>query len=153
MSNDHNDPGAPRATPASSGARLADELTAMLKGRLPGLLGMRIVEASDRLVIGQLPIREELLAPNGYLHAATVVGLADTTCGIGTRLSLPSGASGFTTVELKTNYLGTARSGTITATARPVHAGRQTQVWDAEIHAGDDRRIALFRCTQLLSYR
>jgi uncharacterized protein (TIGR00369 family) len=93
-----------------------------------------------------------VLAPNGYLHAATVVGLADTACGIGTRLSLPPSASGFTTVELKTNYLGTARSGVITATANPVHRGRRTQVWDATIHDDERNVLALFRCTQMLLY-
>jgi 1,4-dihydroxy-2-naphthoyl-CoA hydrolase len=142
----------PRATPSASGDALAEELTDMLTGRLPGLLGMRIEEASQRLVVGAVTIREELLAPNGYLHAATVVGLADTTCGIGTRLSLPPGAAGFTTVELKTNYLGTARAGEVTATAQPVHNGRRTQIWDATVRAESGRTMALFRCTQMLLY-
>ncbi|MHA3021813.1 PaaI family thioesterase [Mycobacterium sp. BMJ-28] len=113
---------------------------------------MRITQASKDSVIGALTIREELLAPNGYLHAATVVGLADTTCGIGTRLSLPTGASGFTTIELKTNYLGTARTGVVTATARPLHRGRRTQIWDATVQTADARTVALFRCTQLVLY-
>jgi 1,4-dihydroxy-2-naphthoyl-CoA hydrolase len=139
-------------TPTASGEALVEELTAMLAGRLPGLLGMRVVEASQGLVVGALTVREEVLAPNGYLHAATVVALADTTCGIGTRLSLPAGASGFTTVELKTNFMGTARVGVVTATATPVHTGRRTHVWDATVRDGDERTIALFRCTQMLLY-
>ncbi|WFR74667.1 PaaI family thioesterase [Prescottella defluvii] len=75
---------------------------------------------------------------------------ADTACGIGTRLALPAGASGFTTVELKTNYLGTARSGVVTATAVRVHGGRRTQIWDATVCDDEGRTIALFRCTQLV---
>jgi uncharacterized protein (TIGR00369 family) len=88
-----------------------------------------------------------VLAPNGYLHAATVIGLADTACGLATRALLPEGASGFTTIELKANYLGTARDGRISTEATNVHAGRTTQVWDAVVRT-EERTIALFRCTQ-----
>jgi uncharacterized protein (TIGR00369 family) len=82
-----------------------------------------------------------------------VVGLADTACGYGCRVSLPEGATGFTTVELKTNFLGTALDGSILCTAELVHGGRTTQVWDAEVvNEASGKRIALFRCTQLLLY-
>jgi 1,4-dihydroxy-2-naphthoyl-CoA hydrolase len=90
-----------------------------------------------------------VLAPNGYLHAATVIGLADTACGLATRALLPEGSSGFTTIELKSNYLGTAREGRIATVASNVHAGRTTQVWDAVVTAeATGRTLALFRCTQ-----
>ena len=101
----------------------------------------------------RLPIRPELLAPNGYLHAAAVIALADTTCGYGTLTDLPEGAQNFTTIELKSNFLGTAREGIVTCVATRVHGGRTTQVWDATVT--DDlsgKTIALFRCTQLILY-
>ncbi|MGC0362239.1 1,4-dihydroxy-2-naphthoyl-CoA hydrolase [Rhodococcus sp. 27YEA15] len=139
----------PKATPTGKDRPLVDELNTMLEGRLPGLLGMRVLEADDRTVLAELTVREELLAPNGYLHAASVVTLADTACGIGTRLALPEGAS-YTTVEIKTNYVGTARSGRVSATATRVHHGRRTQIWDATVHDDTGRTIALFRCTQLV---
>ncbi|WP_245649505.1 PaaI family thioesterase [Nocardia shimofusensis] len=139
----------PRPTPKGSGPALAEALTGMLCGRLPGNLGIRVVSASPDRVVGEFTVHEGLLAPNGYLHAASVVALADTMCGIGTRLSIPDDAA-FTTVELKTNYLGTARSGVVTATAIAAHTGRRTQVWDATVRDGDDRTIALLRCTQLV---
>lgn len=123
------------------------------QGRLPGILGVEVVENGPDGMRGRLAIRQELLAPNGFLHAATVIGLADTLCGYGALCHLPEGATGFTTVETKTNHLGTAREGAITATARLVHGGRTTQVWDAEV--SDERTgkvIALYRCTQLLLY-
>lgn len=144
--------GTPRETPTGSGRSIADEMTAMLDGRFPGLVGMRIREASAAAVTGELQVREELLAPNGYLHAATVVALADTVCGVGARLALPAEAAGFTTLELKTNYLGTARSGTVTVAATLIHGGRRTQVWDATVRDGGGRAIALFRCTQMVLY-
>lgn len=123
------------------------------KGRLPGLIGIEFTLVEHGRVQARLPIREELLAPNGYLHAATVVALADTCCGYGALASLPEGATGFTTVELKTNFTGTALEGVIECTASLAHGGRTTQVWDAEVSdPGRGRGIALFRCTQLVMH-
>jgi uncharacterized protein (TIGR00369 family) len=100
----------------------------------------------------RLPLREELLAPNGYLHAGTVVGLADSACGYGCLASLPESATGFTTIELKANFLATAREGTLACEAHLVHGGRTTQVWDATVTRDDGKTLALFRCTQLILY-
>src|SRR5499425_2264968 len=121
------------------------------EGRLPGLIGFRPVSIVEGRVDAELDIRPELLAPNGYLHAATVIALADTACGFGCIAHLPQGAENFTTVELKSNFLNTARDGTLACVARPVHLGNTTQVWDATVtrHA-DGKTIALFRCTQMV---
>ena len=121
------------------------------EGSLPGLIGLEIVGAEEGGISSRLEIRGELLAPNGYLHAATVVALADTSCGYGTFVALPEEASGFTTIELKSNFLGTAREGTIECEARLVHGGQTTQVWDATV-TGSGKTIALFRCTQMILY-
>ncbi len=130
-----------------------EELNARSKTTLPGLIGLEITQAGDGRAAGELVIRPEIMAPNGYLHAATVVALADTTCGYGTVASLPEGARGFTTIELKTNFLGTAREGRITCAATLMHGGRMTQVWDAAVtNAATGQTIALFRCTQMLLY-
>src|SRR5215203_4329039 len=132
---------------AATGFHSADELNALLPGTLPGLLGLTITAHEPGRLEAALDVRPELLAPNGYLHAATVVGLADTACGLATRALLPEGSTGFTTIELKANFLGTARDGRIGTEATNVHAGRTTQVWDAVVRT-EERTIALFRCTQ-----
>jgi uncharacterized protein (TIGR00369 family) len=120
-------------------------------GRLPGLFGFRVMDMSEGQLGAELDIRPELLAPNGFLHAATVVALADTACGYGCISHLPDGAENFTTVELKCNFLGTAREGTLACTANAVHLGRTTQVWDATVsRKSDGKPIALFRCTQVI---
>jgi len=120
-------------------------------GRLPGLIGIRFTEIAENRISAELDIRDELLAPNGYLHAATVIALADTACGYGCIAHLPLGAESFTTIELKTNFLGTARNGTLFCLATPAHLGRATQVWDAVVtDQANGRRIALFRCTQMV---
>jgi 1,4-dihydroxy-2-naphthoyl-CoA hydrolase len=131
---------------------ILEEMNARLPGTLPGYLGLEIVRIAGRHVDAQLTIRPELLAPNGYLHAATVVALADTACGFGAVANLPDGARGFTTIELKTNFLGTAHEGTITCVATLAHGGRTTQVWDATVNGPDGRTMALFRCTQMVLY-
>jgi len=126
-----------------------EPLNALSPGAFPGLLGLQILEHERGRIVATLPLRSELLAPNGFLHAAVVIGLADTACGYGCRSMLPETSLGFTTIELKTNFLGTARDGDIETTARAVHAGRTTQVWDAEVkHVQTGKTIALFRCTQ-----
>ena len=120
-------------------------------GYLPGLVGVEIVTVTREAVESRMAVRREVMAPNGFLHAASVIALADTSCGYGCIATLPQGATGFTTIELKANFLGTARDGVILCSATPLHLGRNTQVWDAVIRAGDGvRKIALFRCTQMI---
>ncbi len=142
---------APRPTPTHEDGSppTPEELTALGAGRLPGVLGFTVTRLDTNEVEATMSVEPRHLAPNGYLHAATVVALADTACGLGCRLTLPEGARGFTTLEQKTSYLGTARAGEIRTVARLVHGGRRTQVWDAEVLSAD-RTIALFRCTQLI---
>ena len=130
-----------------------EEANRRCKGALPGTLGIEFVELRRGHAANLLAIRPELLAPNGYLHAATVVALADTCCGLGALASLPDGANNFTTIELKTNFMGTAVEGVIRCVAELVHSGRTTQLWDAKVtDEARQRTLALFRCTQLILY-
>lgn len=120
---------------------------------LPGYLGIVITQAEGSEIHADLAVRQELMAPNGFLHAGSVVTLADTCAGYGCLAHLPEGAVGFTTIELKSNHLGTARDGTITCVAKAVHLGRTTQVWDAVVtHKDTGKTLALFRCTQMVLY-
>ena len=130
-----------------------DQLNARSQGYLPGLIGIEFLTMEPGRLTSRLSLRPELLAPNGYLHAAVIIALADTTCGYGTFTDLPTGANNFTTIELKSNFLGTAREGSIACVATRVHNGRTTQVWDAEVtDETSGKTIALFRCTQLILY-
>jgi 1,4-dihydroxy-2-naphthoyl-CoA hydrolase len=128
-----------------------DELNALSTGKFPGYVGFHVREVRRGNVVAELEVQPHHLAPNGFLHAAVVITLADTACGYGVRTALPDGAVGFTTVELKSNFLGTALDGVVQCDARMAHGGRTTQVWDATVTAGE-RTIALFRCTQLVLY-
>lgn len=129
----------------------AAELNRRSLGHLPGLVGIEVLSVEASGLRGRLPVRGELIAPNGFLHAATLIALADTLAGYGCWAFLPEGAKGFTTVELKSNFLGTLREGAVHCEATPIHLGRSTQVWDAICSIeGSDKRLALFRCTQMV---
>jgi uncharacterized protein (TIGR00369 family) len=124
------------------------------EGYLPGLVGVEILTVDASGVESRLQVRREVMAPNGFLHAASVIALADTSCGYGCVRLLPEGARGFTTVELKANFIGTAREGWIRCRATPVHLGRTTQVWDAVVgNEGTEKPLALFRCTQMILWQ
>ena len=132
-----------------------ESLNAISLGRLPGLVGLAVTEIDleAKTVSARLPILDELLAPNGYLHAASVIALADTICGYASLAFRAEGATGFTTIEIKSNFVGTAREGVIRSTARLLHGGRSTQVWEATVeNESDGAPIAFFRCTQMMLY-
>jgi len=127
-----------------------EEMTARCRGFLPEMFGIIVTAIEPGRAASSLAVRPEFLAPNGFLHAATLIALADTTCGVGTLCEMPRGAS-FTTVELKTNFLGTVRDGDLLCAAEARHLGRTTQLWDAEVTAAaTGKRLALFRCTQMI---
>jgi uncharacterized protein (TIGR00369 family) len=118
---------------------------------LPGHLGLQFTKVEPDEVMATMTVSKTLRAWNGFLHAGAIVTLADTCCGYGTVRSLPAGATGFTTVELKSNFLATLREGPVSCTARPLHQGRSTQLWDATVSAVESGKVlALFRCTQMI---
>ncbi|MBP1151164.1 uncharacterized protein (TIGR00369 family) [Methylocaldum sp. RMAD-M] len=120
---------------------------------LPGYLGIVVTHVGPAEVRSELQVKASLMAPNGFLHAGSFVALADTSAGYGCVANLPEGAIGFTTIELKSNHVGTAREGMIECIAKAVHLGKTTQLWDAiVIHRETGKTIALFRCTQMVLY-
>jgi uncharacterized protein (TIGR00369 family) len=132
---------------------ILDELNERGVGTLPGLIGLELTRAEEGRLASRLELRSELMAPNEYLHAATIVALADTSCGYGTFVNLPESTEGFTTIELKSNFLGAKREGAIRCEANLAHGGRTTQVRDATVADEESGRpIALFRCTQMIHY-
>jgi 1,4-dihydroxy-2-naphthoyl-CoA hydrolase len=122
-------------------------------GSLPDYLGLVVTEIGDGEIKAEIVITGHHLAANGFLHAGSIITLADTACAIGCFAHLPEGAGSFTTVELKSNFLGTALEGTLQCSAQVTHRGKSTQVWDATVvHKESGRTIALFRCTQFIMY-
>lgn len=119
----------------------------------PRLVGIEILEREHGRAVVRLPLRPELQAGNGYMHAGAVVTMADTACAAGCLASFPEGATNFTTVELKTNFVGSAQDGALRCEARMRHGGRTTQVWEATV--ADEKTgkpLAFLTCTQMLLY-
>ena len=120
---------------------------------LPGSLGIRSLELNSEKSVLEMEITDNLMNFNGFVHGGSIVTLADTAAGYGCFSNLPEGATSFTTLELKCNFIGTARSKKIRCAATCIHRGKTTQVWDATVFDGNtDKVIAEFRCTQLILY-
>lgn len=117
---------------------------------LPGRFGLVVTRIGEGRLDAELTLEPWMMAPNGFLHAATVLLLADTAAGYASLAHLPEKAKNFTTIELKSNFLGTVREGKIRVECVAEHLGRTTHVWSATVFGPDDKRIALFRCTQLI---
>lgn len=140
MSDDRSDP--------VERARLDNEFFGPL---IPGQMGCVFDHSAPDLVVGHIAVTESLIAGTGFLFAPAVIALADTCAAIGCGHNLGPGES-FTTIELKSNFLSSARVGDlVVCRCTPVHLGRTTHVWDAEVtNAGTGRTMALFRCTQMI---
>lgn len=128
-----------------------EKLNSRSGDNLPGWFSMKVVEVREGSLTMEYAIRPQYLAPNGFLHAASVIALADTSAGYATIAHMPEGATNFTTIELKSNFIGTATDGTLRSVTTCAHQGRTTQVWDAVVtHVESAKPIALFRCTQMI---
>ena len=122
-------------------------------GFFPEFIGVEILNVQTNAASARMEIKKTHFAPNGYLHAGSIVTLADTIAGFGCLYNLPESGISFTTIELKTNFLGAIKSGSIIAEAELQHAGKTTQVWDVTVkNEQSNKIIALFRCTQLILY-
>ncbi|MCH8815516.1 MAG: PaaI family thioesterase [Chloroflexi bacterium] len=120
-----------------------------MKGQFPDLLGVRLIEATPERVTAEIELRDELLRGPGIVHGGALMAFADTLGAVGTILNLPSGAH-TTTIESKTNFLGTAKAAAkITGECLPLHIGKQTIVWQTRISAGD-KVVAIVTQTQMV---
>jgi len=119
-------------------------------GTLPDRYGLRVTEIAEGRMQMQMELQPWMMAPNGFLHAASVIVLADSCAGYATIAHLPEGAKGFTTIELKSNFLGTAKTGVLRTECVAEHLGRTTHVWSATVFSPEGRKMALFRCTQMI---
>lgn len=129
----------------------ASRMTEFFAPRVPGQLGCVFDHSAADLVVGHIDVTPNLIAGTGFLFAPAVIALADTCAAIGCGNNVPAGSS-FTTIELKSNFLSSARVGErVTCRCTPAHLGRQTHVWDATVtNETTGRTMALFRCTQMV---
>ncbi|MGE0597111.1 MAG: PaaI family thioesterase [Hyphomonadaceae bacterium] len=117
------------------------------------LMGIDVREATPERVVGALLVRGDLCTAGGIVHGGALMAFADSLGAIGAFLWLPEGASGTTTIESKTNFLGAAKAGvTLIGEATPVHRGQRTSVWQTRIGAEAGKPVALVLQTQMVLY-
>jgi 1,4-dihydroxy-2-naphthoyl-CoA hydrolase len=113
------------------------------------LMGLEIVERSKDRVVGRLTVREDLCTAGGILHGGAFMAFADALGAIGGVMNLEPGAR-TTTLESKTNFLGSAPVGsTVQGEATPLHVGRRSSVWQTRITNADGKLLALVIQTQM----
>lgn len=120
----------------------------------PGTLGIKALEFSEGHSLLELELEKRHMNYMGSVHGGVIASLADTAAGYGTFANLPADATGFTTIELKCNFMRGATIGTVLqSTGKRIHNGRTTQVWDANVVEKDSQNIvAEFRCTNIILY-
>lgn len=129
---------------------LAAQFQERLKGILPELLGIQLVEVTQDKVLATLVVRPELCTTGKILHGGSIMAFADTLGAVGTVVNMPQGY-GTATIESKTNFIGGAAEGTtVTGESTPVHKGRTTQVWQTRITNAEGKLVALVTQTQIV---
>lgn len=120
-----------------------------LKGTMADLIGLQVTHADLRHVVGELTIRSDLLQPYGFMHGGALMTLMDSLAGMGSALNVAPHQH-FLTVEMKTNFLRSLRSGRVVGEARAIHIGRRTHVWQVTAHDEKGHQLALATLTQLV---
>jgi uncharacterized protein (TIGR00369 family) len=127
-----------------------EALTQALAPLFPGLLGIRLEEASADRVVAAMDVRADLCTTNGVLHGGAIMAFADTLGAVGTFQNLPEGAR-TTTVDSATKFIRGAPLGTtVRGECTAFHRGRTTLVWQTLVKDADGRLCAVVTQTQLV---
>ena len=123
-----------------------DALNARSAGTLMEALGIRFTELGDGFLRGTMPVDARTHQPYGLLHGGASVALAETLGSSAGGLCAPDG-HGVVGIEINANHLRAVRSGIVTGTARPLHVGRSTQVWEIRIEDEGGKPVCISRIT------
>ena len=125
-------------------------LQKLIQPMLPGLLGVRLTEATPERVRAELTVRADLCTAGHILHGGSYMAFADTLGAVGTVLNLRPGQKTVTT-DSSTHFIAGAPEGTVVSGAAvPLRRGRSTQVWQTTIHNAEGRLCAVVTQTQLV---
>jgi uncharacterized protein (TIGR00369 family) len=115
------------------------------------LMGVKVTEANAERIIGTLEVREDLCTGGAILHGGAIMAFADALGAVGAFMALPEGATGTTTIESKTNFLGAARVGeTVQGETTALHRGKRTSVWQTRISTAAGKPVAIVIQTQMV---
>jgi 1,4-dihydroxy-2-naphthoyl-CoA hydrolase len=140
----------PTHKPRPRSSASAAEWTDFGRDTFDEVMGVTVTRIEDGLVLGEIALEARHFGTSGFVHAAVIIGLADTLAAYGCAASLPTGARSYTTLELKTNFIAAAQGNRLRCRAVRLHAGRSTQIWDATVTDDADRTVAAYRCTEII---
>lgn len=127
-----------------------DQLNQLLAPLLPGLMGVRLLQATPEQVRAEMRVRPDLCTAGGILHGGAYMAFADTLGAVGTVMNLKPGQH-TTTTDSSTKFIRGAKAGsTVTGHSAALHRGRRTQVWQTEIHDAEGKLCAVVTQTQLV---
>ncbi len=118
---------------------------------LAATLGITIHEGTKERVAGRLPVRPDICTAGHIVHGGAIMAFADCLGAVGAFLTLPEGASGTTTIESKSNFLGAGPEGAVlVGEATPVKIGKRVSVWQTRIRTEEGAEVALVTQTQMV---
>ena len=123
-----------------------EEMQVACDNTLVQCLGIEFTAIGADFVEARMPVDERTMQPMGLLHGGASAALAETLGGAGAYLAVPEGTICLG-LEINANHLRGVRSGRVTATARPVHIGRSTHVWDIRLSTEDGKLNCISRLT------
>ena len=134
----------------------AEQLLEKINSHLGGynrLTGLVFTHAEPDRVSAKIAITESHLQPYGIVHGGVLAGMVESLCSVGAALSVLEEERSAVGLENSTSFLRAIRSGVLQGTATPVHQGRRSQVWAAEIRDDQGRRVATGRVRLLVLER
>ncbi len=127
-----------------------DELNRFAAQTLQGHLGIQITEVGPEHITGTMPVDHRTVQPFGLLHGGASVALAETLGSIASSLAIDLSRQTAVGLAINANHIRAVRSGTVTGTARPVHLGRRTHIWEIRIVDEEERLVCISRLTMMI---
>jgi len=124
-----------------------DDVNAMSSNTMMATLGIRITEIGDDYVRGTLPVDARTHQPYGLLHGGASAALAETLGSFAAMLTLDPSVEAAVGLDINANHVRGVKSGTVTGTARALHLGRSTQVWEIRIEDERGKLVCISRLT------
>lgn len=124
-----------------------------MQNSLIGNLGIQIEKIAAGEVKATMPVCPQTTRPDGLLHGGAILALAETLAGLGSMLVIDMNEFDIRGIHVTGSHTGSVRGGTVQATAKIIHQGNQTHVWNVDVTNGDGRLVSTIRVTNMIVKR